>query len=80
MENPTLYLSFDKLLDRIIEDEKPISDISDIDPNRIISGASVSSISQPLGLLQSGKLTFTSSKSGNCFNAKSTTSSFSSGA
>ncbi len=58
-----LYLSFDKHLHRITEaDTSNVSD--EIDPDRVTSGSSVSSVTQTLGSLQSGKLTFSNDESG----------------
>ena len=62
MENPQLYLQFDKSLYRL-ETEK-VEFVSDIDPDRIISGSSVSSISQSIGLVLSGKTGFSNNETG----------------
>ena len=61
-EEPTLYLNFDKSLYRL-EVEK-IEFSSDIDPDRIISGSSISSISQSIGLILSGKTGFSNDETG----------------
>jgi len=52
IENPQLYISFGKDLYRI-STEKITSDSSDIDPDRIISGSSISGTSQSFGYIQS---------------------------
>lgn len=61
-EEPQLYINFEKSLYRI-ETEK-IETTSDIDPSRIISGASISTISQSLGLIYSGKTGFNNDETG----------------
>ena len=62
METPTLYLNFDKSLYRLPAEKIEYS--SDIDPDRIISGSSVSFIGQSIGVLQAGKLTFSNDETG----------------
>lgn len=61
-EDPTLYLNFGKNLYRL-ETEK-IEAPYDIDPDRIISGSSISTISQSLGLIYSGKTGFNNDETG----------------
>lgn len=58
-----LYLMFDKSLHRI-SDAKTSNVSDEINPDRITSGASVSSVTQTLGSIQSGKLTFSNNENG----------------
>jgi hypothetical protein len=62
MEDPQLYINFDKSLYRL-ETEK-VEVPFDINPDRIISGSSVASLVQSVGGFQSGKLTFSNDETG----------------
>ena len=62
MEDPTLYLNFGKDLYRL--EMERIEFPADIDPDRIISGSSISSISQSIGLILSGKTGFSNDETG----------------
>ena len=62
IEEPQLYINFGKNLYRL-ETEK-VEFKSDIDPDRIISGSSISTIGQALGLVYSGKTGFNNDETG----------------
>lgn len=62
---PQLYIYFGKDLYRLSTESIEYStNFSDIDPSNIISGASISTISQASGILYSGKTSFTNNEIG----------------
>jgi hypothetical protein len=64
MEQSNLYLNFGKDLYRLTTEKIDTSASSDINPDRIISGSSVSVVSQSVGNLASGKTKFDNTENG----------------
>ena len=62
VENPQLYINFDKSLYRLTTEKVEVP--FDISPDRIVSGSSVSTISQSIGLVLSGKTGFSNDETG----------------
>lgn len=62
MEESQLYINFDKDLYRLSAEK--VEYPYDVDPDRIISGSAVSTVSQALGLVYSGKTGFSNDETG----------------